>query len=137
MTKKNDYILKAHEVYFERVRSLKDQVSSLRKKLGGVLMEHGVDGPGQFAMSLSALCPDAEIFEDAGDIVEGNFRKWLSAKGNAVGWLKCAQKHDLRTLRRDLERFVESSQAEECVIFIEGDINALLNATVIARLLGY
>lgn len=100
-------------------------------------MDRRSDACGPFAEALGGTCPEAEIFEDADEFVDGDFRRWRSAAGNVVGCLIDTHGTDLRKLRTDLERFVENMQAESAVIFIEGDIKTVQDATVIARLLGY
>lgn len=110
---------------------------SLDEKLGGIVMDRRSAAFGQFAQALNGVYPEAEIFEDAGELVEGSLRCWRGVEGNLIGRLNGICNTDLKRLRTHIERFVETTETESGVIFIEGDIKVVQDATVIARLLGY
>jgi hypothetical protein len=112
-------------------------LNPLKEKLGGVVMDGRSDTFDRAALTLGAMHPEAHIFEETGGIAKSGLRQWRSAQGRTVAWYKCAPQYDLKILRMDLERIVESSGGDECVIFIEGNIKVLQDATVIVRLLGY
>lgn len=112
-------------------------LSTLEEKLSVVVVDHNSDEFIKFTKALQGLSSVAEVFEEAGTLSKGDLRSWRSVEGNVIGWLRDTRHTDLRKLRTDLERFVQSLHNESGVIFIEGDIKVVQDATVIARLLGY
>lgn len=130
-------LLPSHLLHSSEQPMVLQSLDVFKEKLGGVLLDAAAEDVQVLSRSLEGRYPNAEMFYRGDSSPKDRIRLWRSARGPTAAVLDCAKPHDLKTLRMFIEQFIAQSAADQAIMFIDGDIGSLNDATIIAELLGY
>ncbi|MEN8128754.1 MAG: hypothetical protein ABFS45_00885 [Pseudomonadota bacterium] len=130
-------LLPSHLLYPSGQPMALRSLDAFKEKLGGVILDAAIEDVQLLGRSLEGHYPNAEIFYRDDSSPKDTLRHWRSTRGRTAAVLDCTKPHELKTLRMYIERFIAQSAADQAILFIDGDIGSLNDATTIAQLLGY